>query len=106
MSNQLQAFTISGVGPFNDPLSIYSKGHKVLSSNPINGLPDISTIVQNIDLLEGDKLLKRPADPVVHKFSQTLANDITIKPEESGISVDLKFGTHTIKTTTNTFINL
>lgn len=103
---EFQAATISGVGPFNDPLSIYSKGHKVLSTNPINGIPDISTIVQNIDLLVGDKLLYRPEEPRVHNFSPVLTEDITIPPEYSGLTVALKFSTHTIKTTTNTFINL
>ena len=103
---EYQAITLSGVGSFNDPLSIYSKGHKTLSTNPINGRPDISSIVQNIDLLVGDKLLYRPEEPRVHKFSPSLTDDITITPEQSGLSVGLKFGSHSIKTTTNTFLNL
>ena len=103
---EYQAVTLSGVGPFNDPLSIYSKGHKTISANPINGRPDISSVVQNIDLLVGDKLLYRPDEPRVHKFSPILTEDITIPPEQSGLTVALKFGSHSIKTTSNTIINL
>ena len=104
--NKMQTFAVSGVGLYNDPNSIYSEGHKLFSSNPINGLPDITSIVQTIDLLEGDKLFVKAEDPVIHKFYPSLNENIEIPIDKSGISVALRFLTHTIKTTTNTFINI
>ena len=103
---EFQMHTISGVGPYNDPNSIYSKGHKVLSSNPIDRRPDITGLVQNIDLLNGEELFKVATPKTIHKFSPTLTEDITIPPDKSGLTVELKFSTHTIKTTTNTIINI
>ena len=104
--NSFQIFTLANAGDYDDPLSIYLDEHKVLTTKSINGQPEISSIVQNIDLLIGDRLITKIEDPILYKFSPILTEEYTIPPDKSGLSVDLNFSSHNIVTTTNTFINI
>lgn len=104
--NSFQIFTLANSGAYDDPLSIYLEEHKVLTNKSINEQPEISSIVQNIDLLVGDSLLSKTEESAIYKLSPILTEDFNIPPDKSGLSVDLNFSSHNITTTTNTFINI
>lgn len=102
---EFQSHLLSGVGPYNDPLSIYSKGHKTYSKNLITGLPDISGIVENIDIINNGSNTNLQQDQV-KLFKQVITEDITIPIDRSGLSVNLKFTSFNVETQGNVFKNL
>jgi hypothetical protein len=102
---------ISGLGPYYDPNSIYSAGHRtylVDSKNNITDQKDISGIVENIEMLGKESPFSNFTLPqkFIKEFKGTLQETITINNELNGLAVDLKFNDKTIITTSNTFINL
>lgn len=102
---------ISGLGPYYDPNSIYSAGHRtylVDSKNHVTDQKDISGIVENIEILRKDSPFSEFKVPrkFVKEFKGTLQETITIDPEFNGLSVALKFNDKNIITTSNTFKNL
>ena len=103
-----QSTLISGSGPYNNPLDIYSPGHKIYSKH-IYGektQPDISGIVQNIELLKSGNDLKilQPEDSI-RIFDPILLEDYIIPDDMSGLSVNLRFGSSNVITGTNQFKN-
>ena len=98
----------SGSGPYNNPLDIYSPGHKKYTKYVYGEkiIPDISGIITNIDLLREGNVLKvlQPED-AVRIFDPILTSDISIEPEFSGLSVNLRFSKYNVITTTNIFKN-
>lgn len=108
MENVVQTTLISGSGPYHNPLEIYSPGHKIYSTN-IYGekkQPDISGIVQNIDILKAGSELKllQPED-AIRVFDPILLEDYVIPEDMSGLSVNLRFGSSNVITGTNKFKN-
>ena len=102
---EFQSHLISGVGPYSDPLSIYSAGHKTYSSNLISGTPDISGVVENINLLNND--IKNPSGfEQIKLFKQNIIEDQVIPGNLSGLSIDLKFTSFNIETEENVYLNL
>ena len=108
MLGDVQTSGISGTGPYNNPLDIYSPGHKIYSDKILgdNSSPDISGIIQNINTLKAGSVLKvlQPED-AIRIFDPILNADYEVPEDMFGLFVNLRFGSNNVITTTNQFKN-
>lgn len=105
----IQSTLESGAGPYSNPKDIYNPGHKLYTNYVFgeNDRPDISGIVNNINLLkDGSELKLMQPKNFIQTFNPYLSEDYKIEEEYSALSVNLKFNNHNIITTTNIFKNL
>lgn len=104
----LQQNLVSGSGPYHNPNDIYSPGHKMYTDYIYGekSAPDISGIVTNINLLKEGSVLKvmHPED-TIRIFDPVLLADYVLPEDCSGMSVNLRFSSYNIITTTNEFKN-
>lgn len=104
----VQETLLSGSGPYDNPLDIYSPGHRKFTNYAFGeqDVPDISGIIQNIDILKaGNELKIVTAKDFIRTFDPILTSDVTLEPQYSGLTVNLKFGKYNVITTDNQFKN-
>ena len=108
MNTDFQTTLVSGSGPYHNPLDIYNPGHKIYTPYKYGekNRPDISGIIQNINTLKAGSVLKvlQPED-AIRIFDPILNADYEVPEDMSGLSVNLRFGSNNVITTTNQFKN-